>query len=167
MHLQRTRLLKNSWGWWWEQPPPNIQAWWRNQKNLKSSWEAVGKTRSGQSKLIVPFHYIWDWPLLVACGYGMGWAEALQRRQNPSSHAKHGKGGDKVNRKAKGRLHRVLIVLPLGPCLTTVEAEYSFKRTQLSSIWIDQEKIITPACVKQQWWSRRHLNASDDAGQRN
>lgn len=119
MHIFKgTGRLKNSWGWWWEQPPPNIQDWWRNQKNLQSLWEAVEKTRSGQSNLIVPFHYIWDWPLLVACGYGMGWAEALQRRQNPRTHAKHGKWGERVKRKAKRRLHWVLMVLPLGPCLT-------------------------------------------------
>lgn len=62
-----------------------------------------------------------------------------------------------MNRKAKERLHRVLIILPLGPCLITVEAEQSFKRTQLPSILIDQEKIITPVHVKEVWCSRRHL----------
>lgn len=116
-------LLKNSWDWWWEQPPPNIQAWWRNQKNLQSLWKAVRKSRSGQNKLIVPFHYIWDWPLLVAYGYGLDWAEAFQRRQNPSIHAKHGRGGEKMNRKVKGILQCVMMFLPLGLYLISVDAE--------------------------------------------
>lgn len=87
----------------------------------------MGKTRSGQKSLIVPFHYIWDWPLLAAWGYGMGWSSSEE--VEPKQPCKAWKRRRQGERESQREIALSGDVLPRGPWLTMVGAEHTFQHS--------------------------------------